>query len=159
EDHAVRACHAALTMIDLVRPYGDAIQRSHGTPIQIRVGVNSGDALLQMNDRGLHKSYTAVGLTVNIAKRMEQMAKAGTALATADTIRLVKGQIEVRPIGPVQVKGVDRPIEVAEIRRAATTRSRFDTAPGRGLTRFVGRGKEVRQLVEAFEQVAQRRGG
>src|SRR5580704_18837891 len=56
EDHAVRACHAALTMLDLVRHYGDEIQRSYGIPIQIRVGLNSGNAVLQMTDRGLHKS-------------------------------------------------------------------------------------------------------
>jgi class 3 adenylate cyclase/tetratricopeptide (TPR) repeat protein len=159
EDHAVRACHAALTMLDLVRHYGDEIQRSYGIPIQIRVGLNSGDAVLQMTDRGLHKSYTAIGLTVHIASRMEQMAKPGTALATADTVRLAKGHVEVRPIGPLHVKGFDEAIEVAEIRRAATTRSRFDTAPGRALTRFVGREAELQQLVDAFTQVAQERTG
>ena len=159
EDHAVRACHAALTMLDLVRHYGDEIQRSHGIPIQIRVGLNSGDAVLGMTDRGLHKSYTAIGLTVHIASRMEQMAKPGTALATADTVRLAKGRVEARPIGPVHVKGFDKAIEVAEIRRAATTRSRFDTAPGRALTRFVGREAELQQLADAFTQVAQERTG
>jgi class 3 adenylate cyclase/tetratricopeptide (TPR) repeat protein len=159
EDHAVRGCHAALTMLHLVRHYGDEIQRSHGIPIQIRVGLNSGDAVLQMTDRGLHKSYTAIGLTVHIASRMEQMAKPGTALATADTMRLAKGHVEVRPIGPVHVRGFDKTVEVAEIRRAATTRSRFDTAPGRALTRFVGREAELQQIVDAFTQVAQERTG
>jgi tetratricopeptide (TPR) repeat protein len=159
EDHAVRACHAALTMLDLVRHYGDEIQRSYGIPIQIRVGLNSGNAVLQMTDRGLHKSYTAIGLMVHIASRMEQMAKPGTALATADTVRLAKGHVEVRPIGPLHVKGFDQAIEVAEIRRAATTRSRFDTAPGRALTRFVGREAELQQLVDAFTQVAEHRAG
>jgi class 3 adenylate cyclase/tetratricopeptide (TPR) repeat protein len=159
EDHAVRACHAALTMLDLVRHYGDEIQRAQGIPIQIRVGLNSGDAVLQMMGRGLHKSYTAIGRIVHIASRMEQMAKPGTALATADTVRLAKGHVEVRPIGPLQVKGIERPIEVAEIRRAATTRSRFDTAPGRALTRFVGREEELQLLDDAFTQISQERIG
>jgi class 3 adenylate cyclase/tetratricopeptide (TPR) repeat protein len=159
EDHAVRACHAALTMLDLVRHYGDEIQRSHGVPIQIRVGLNSGEAVLRMTGHGLHTSYTAIGLPVHIASRMEQMAKPGTALATADTVRLAKGRVETKAIGPLQVKGFDRPIEVAEIRRAATTRSRFATTPGRTLTRFVGREAELQRLLEAFEEVAGKRTG
>ena len=154
EDHAVRACHAALTMLELVHHYDDEIQRACGIPIQIRVGLNSGDAVVQMTDRGLYKSYTAIGLTVHIASRMEEMAKPGTALATAETVHLAKGYVEVRPIGPMHVKGVDRAIEVAEIRRAAMTRSRFDTAPGRALTRFVGRAAELQVLQDAFMQVA-----
>ena len=159
EDHAVRACHAALTMLDLVRHYGDEIQRSHGIPIQIRVGLNSGDALVRMTDHGLYASYTAIGLTVHIASRMEQMAKPGTALATADTVRLAKGHIETKSIGPLQVRGFDRPIEVAEIRRAATTRSRYDAAPRRAMTRFVGRNDELGQLTEAFAEVTREKSG
>jgi class 3 adenylate cyclase/tetratricopeptide (TPR) repeat protein len=159
EDHAVRACHAALTMLELVDHYADEMQRSHGFPIQIRVGLNSGDAVLHMMERGLHQSYTAIGRMVHIASRMEQMAKPGTALATADTVRLAKGHVEVRAIGPLRVKGVDRPIEVAEIRRAATTRARFDTAPGRGLTPFSGRKVELQQLADAFARVANERTG
>ncbi|MGE5129726.1 MAG: adenylate/guanylate cyclase domain-containing protein [Sphingomonadaceae bacterium] len=159
EDHAARACHAALTMLELVRHYDDEIQHACGFPIQIRVGLNSGDAIVQMTGRGLHKSYTAIGLTVHIASRMEQMAKPGTALATADTVRLAKGCLEVTPIGPIHVKGVDRAIEAAEIRRAATTRSRFDTAPGRALTRFVGRDAELQVLQDAFMQVVRERVG
>src|SRR5450755_902029 len=80
EDHAVRACHAALSMQDLVRHYGDELQRSHGVPIQIRVGLNSGDVVLRMSGHGLHMSYTAIGMTVHLASRMEQMAKPGSVL-------------------------------------------------------------------------------
>ena len=77
EDHAVRACHAALSMQDLVRHYGDDIQRAYGVPIQIRVGLNSGEVVLNVSGHGLHMSYTAVGQAVHIAARMEQMAKPG----------------------------------------------------------------------------------
>jgi predicted ATPase/class 3 adenylate cyclase len=154
EDHAVRACHAALSMQELVRHYGDDIQRSHGIPIQIRVGLSSGEAVLSMSTHGLHASYTAIGLPVHIASRMEQMAKPGTVLATADTVRLAAAHIEVKPIGPLRVRGLERPIEVSEIRRAATTRSRFDTAPARTMTRFVGRHAELERLLETFSQTA-----
>jgi class 3 adenylate cyclase len=91
EDHAVRACHAALSMQDLVRHYGDEIQRSCGVPIQIRVGLNSGDVVLSVSGHGLHVSYTATGEPVHIAARMEQMAKPGSVLATEETIRSGRG--------------------------------------------------------------------
>jgi tetratricopeptide (TPR) repeat protein len=153
EDHAVRACHAALSMQDLVRHYGDDIQRSCGVPIQIRVGLNSGDVVLSVSGHGLHVSYTATGQTVHIAARMEQMAKPGSVLATEETVRLAEGYIEARSIGPVTVKGFDRPVDVAEIGRLANRLSRFDTAPMRAMTPFTGRETELQQLIDAFNQL------
>jgi len=129
EDHAVRACYAALSMQDLVRHYGDDIQRVYGVPVQIRIGLNSGEVVLNVSGRGLYMSYIAVGRTVHVAARMEQMAKPGSVLATAETVRLAEGYIEARLIGPVSVKGIEQPVEVAEINRASTPRSRFDRAP------------------------------
>jgi class 3 adenylate cyclase/tetratricopeptide (TPR) repeat protein len=154
EDHAVRAARAALTMQDLVRHYGDEIQRTHGVPIQIRVGLNSGEVVLRMSEHGLHMSYTAIGVTVHIAARMEQIAKPGSILATADTVRLAGDHVESRPIGPLKVKGFERPIEVVEIRRAALSRSRFDAAPTRAVTPFVGRQNELQRLLAAYEEAA-----
>jgi len=159
EDHAVRACHAALSMQDLVRHYGDDIQRVYGVPIQIRVGLNSGEVVLNVSGRGLYMSYTAVGQTVHIAARMEQMAKPGSVLATAETVRLAEGYVEARTIGPVSVKGIERPVEVAEISRTAMRRSRFDRAPARAMTPFMGRNVELQSLLDAFDQVAADRSG
>jgi class 3 adenylate cyclase/tetratricopeptide (TPR) repeat protein len=159
EDHAVRAARAALTMQDLVRHYGDEIQRTHGVPVQIRVGLNSGEVVLRMSEHGLHMSYTAIGVTVHIAARMEQSAKPGSILATADTIRLAGDHIESRPVGPLQVKGFDRPIDVVEIRRAALSRSRFDAAPTRAITPFVGRQNELQSLLGAYQRTTQGSGG
>ncbi len=159
EDHAVRACRAALGMQDLVRHYGDDLQRSHGVPIQIRVGLDSGDVVLRLAGHGLHMSYTAIGLTVHMAKRMEQMAKPGTVLAGSDTVRLVEGYVETRPLGPLKVKGFDKPVDVSEIRRATMVRSRFDTVPMRARMSFVGRDGPLAQLIEAYEEVAKRGAG
>jgi class 3 adenylate cyclase/tetratricopeptide (TPR) repeat protein len=153
EDHAIRACHAALSMLDLVRHYGDDIQRQYGVPIQIRIGLNSGEVALSVSGHGLHMSYTAVGQPVHIAARMEQMAKPGSVLATAETVRLAEGHVEARPIGPVRVKGFDRPIEVAEIARLPTRGSRFDRAPIRATTPFIGRDAELAKLLAAFDAV------
>ena len=153
EDHAIRACHAALSMLDRVRHYGDDVQRASGVPIQIRVGLNSGEVALNVTGHGLHMSYTAIGQPVHIAARMEQMAKPGTVLATAETVRLAEGHIEARTIGPVRVKGFDRPVDVAEIGRLSARQSRFDRAPLRAMTPFVGREAEFAQLLAAFDAV------
>jgi len=153
EDHAIRAARAALTMQDLVRHYGDEIQRTHGVPILIRVGLNSGEAVLRLTEHGLHASYTAIGVTVHLAARMEQLARPGTILATADTVRLAADHIEARFVGPMKVKGFDRPIDVAEIRRATIVRSRFDAASTRSITPFVGRGSELTRLLAVFDEI------
>src|SRR5215475_929144 len=159
EDHAVRACYAALSMQDLVRHYGDDIQRVYGVPVQIRIGLNSGEVVLNVSGRGLYMSYIAVGRTVHIAARMEQMAKPGSVLATAETVRLAEGYVEARPIGPVSVRGMERPVEVAEISRASMPRSRFDRAPVRAMTPFLGRESELAKLLQVFDDVAIRREG
>jgi len=159
EDHAVRACYAALSMQDLVRHYGDDIQRVYGFPVQIRIGLNSGEVVLNVSGRGLYMRYIAVGRTVHVAARMEQMAKPGSVLATAETVRLAEGYVEARLIGPVSVKGMERPVEVAEISRAAMPRSRFDRAPARAMTPFLGREAELAKLLQVFDDVALRREG
>jgi len=153
EDHAIRACHAALAMQERIRCHSDDIQRTRGAPIQIRVGLSSGEAVLSISGHGLHLSYTAVGQTVHLAARMEQMAKPGTVLAAADTVHLASAFIEARPIGPVTVKGFERQIEIFEVGRSAQWRSRFDTALVRGVTPFTGRDSELRRLVEMLDKV------
>ena len=154
EDHAVRACHAALNMQELVRHYGDDVQREYGVPIQIRVGLNSGEAVLNVSGHGLYESYVAVGQAVHIAARMEQMAKPGSVLATAETVRLAEGYVEARGLGAVKVKGLQRPVEVVEIGRATNPRSRFDRAAVRAMTPFKGRDAELSTLLDGFDQVA-----
>src|SRR5262245_47179332 len=101
EDHAVRACYAALRMQRRVNLYADVIQRAGGTPVQIRVGLNSGEVVVRAIGNDLHMDYTAVGQTTHLAARMEQMAKPGSALVTGDTLRLAEGYVEVKPLGAV----------------------------------------------------------
>ena len=91
EDHAVRACYAALAMQDAVQPYADEVQRAHGVPVQIRVGLNSGEVVVRAIGNDLHMDYTAVGQTTHLAARMEQMATPGSVLLTAETLRLAEG--------------------------------------------------------------------
>jgi class 3 adenylate cyclase/tetratricopeptide (TPR) repeat protein len=152
EDHAVRACYAALRMQESVNRYGAAVQRAAGIPIQIRVGLNSGEVVVRAIGSDLHMDYTAVGQTVHLAARMEQTAMAGSILLSSDTLRLAEGFVEVRPLGPVNVKGLSQAVEVYEATGGGPVRSRLQAAAIRGLTRFVGRDAEVAQLRRALER-------
>src|SRR5262244_4648 len=154
EDHAVRACYAALRMQESVAQYAEGIQRAGGTPVQIRVGLNSGEVVVRAIGNDLHMDYTAVGQTTHLAARMEQMAKPGSALVTGDTLRLAEGHVEVKPLGAVPVKGLETPTPVYELTGIVPTRSRFQASTARGLTRFVGRDRELQQLTQALERAA-----
>jgi class 3 adenylate cyclase len=105
EDHAVRACYAALRMQDSVKKYAEEVRRSHAAVIKIRVGLNSGEVVVRAIGSDLHMDYTAVGQTTHVAARMEQMADPGAIVITPDTLALAEGYVEVKPLGPVPVKG------------------------------------------------------
>jgi class 3 adenylate cyclase/tetratricopeptide (TPR) repeat protein len=146
EDHAVRACYAGLRMEESVKRYAEEIHRTQGVPIQIRVGLNSGEVVVRSIGSDLHMDYTAVGQTTHLAARMEQMAMPGSILISADTLRLAEDYVQVRALGPRVVKGLEASVEVYELVGAGTVRSRLKAAAARGLTRFVGRDSELDQL-------------
>src|SRR3989475_3020146 len=115
EDHAVRACYAALRMQEAVKQYADEVRRSHGVSVRIRVGLNSGEVGVRAIGSDLHMDYTAVGQSTHLAARMEQMAMAGSILMSADALRLAEGFVEVKPLGPVNIKRLSAPVEVYEV--------------------------------------------
>jgi class 3 adenylate cyclase/tetratricopeptide (TPR) repeat protein len=158
EDHAVRASFAALRMQERVNQYGDEAQRVHGVPIQIRVGLNSGEVVVRAIGSDLRMDYTAVGQTTHLAARMEQMAKAGSILMTADTLRLAEGYVQVKAVGPVPLKGLTEPVEVYEVAGAGPVRTRIQASAARGLTPFVGRRAELEQLYQALRRAGAGRG-
>ncbi len=149
EDHAVRACYAALRMQDSVKKYADQVRRSHGAVVTIRVGLNSGEVVVRAIGSDLHMDYTAVGQTTHLAARMEQIADPGTIVITPATLALAEGYVEVKPLGPVPVKGLADAIEVYAVTRAGPARTRLQVAARRGLTRFVGRDAELTQFRRA----------
>jgi len=148
----VRACYAALRMQDSVKRYAEVIQRAAGVPIQIRVGLNSGEVVVRSIGSDLHMDYTAVGQTTHLAARMEQMAMAGSVLLTADALRLAEGFVEVKPLGPVNVKGLSEPVEVFDLEAVGSFRTRFDRSRARGLSAFVVRDREMAALDAALER-------
>ena len=158
EDHAVRACYAALRMQEAVRTYAVSARRSHGVEVQIRVGLNSGEVVVRSVGSDLRMEYSAIGQTTHLAARMEQLATPGTIRLTADTLRLVEGFVEVTPLGPVPVKGVQEPIDVFEVTGAGAARTRLQAAVLRGLSPFRGRDRELEQLGLAQQHAGEGRG-
>jgi class 3 adenylate cyclase len=134
EDHAVRACYAALRMQESVAQYAEGVFRSHAVPLQIRVGLNSGEVVVRAIGSDLHMDYTAVGQTTHLAARMEQMATPGTILLAAATLQLTEGYVQVAARGPVAVKGLPDPVEIYVLTGASTQRTR-STLPPRGDSR------------------------
>src|SRR5262245_9027083 len=149
EDHAVRACHAALRMQESVARYAEGVFRAQGVPIQIRVGLNSGEVVVRAIGSDLRMDYTAVGQTTHLAARMEQMATPGTILLATASLELAEGYGEVEGSGPVAVKGLPEPVEIYALTGASAQRSRLHVAAARGLTRFVGRDAEIEQIRRA----------
>jgi class 3 adenylate cyclase/tetratricopeptide (TPR) repeat protein len=152
EDHAVRACYAALRMQESIKRYAEEVHRTAGIPLHIRVGVNSGEVVVRSIGSDLHMDYTAVGQTTHLAARLEQMAMPGSILISPETLNLAEGFVMVKPLGERPVKGSDSTIEVFEIAGAGSVRSRLQAAAARGLTRFVGRNAELEQLSQALER-------
>src|SRR5262245_52436054 len=152
EDHAVRACYAALRMQEAVRKYADDVRRAEGVPIRIRVGLNSGEVVVRSIGSDLRMDYTAVGQTTHLAARMEQLAAPRSILATEAFARLTEGQLHFKPLGLMAIKGLAEPVDVLQLIAAEPTRRRFQAASGRGLTRFVARHEEMNTLRQALER-------
>jgi class 3 adenylate cyclase len=154
EDHAVRACYAALRMQEAVKQYAAEVQRRHGVPIHMRVGLHAGEVVVRSIGNDLHMDYTAVGQTTHLAARMEQMAMPGSILITPTVLGLVEGFVQVKALGALPVRGLRDPVEVYEVTGAGMVRSRLQAAAARGLTRFVGRQAELTTLQQALAQAS-----
>jgi predicted ATPase/class 3 adenylate cyclase len=152
EDHAVRACYAALAMQEAIRRYSEEVRRGYGVEVQIRVGLNSGAVVVRAIGNDLHMDYSAIGQTTHLAARMEQLAPPGSIRLTADTWRLAAGWVQVTPLGPVPVKGLSTPVEVGELLGAGPARTRLQAFAARRLTPFVGRQAELAALHQALER-------
>src|SRR5215475_417575 len=128
EDHAVRACYAALRMQDSARRYSEEVRRAQGVEVQIRVGINSGEVVVRSIGSDLRMDYTAVGQTTHLAARMEQLAIPGSIRITSATLQLAEGFVAVKPLGPVPVKGFAEPVEVFELVGASAIRRRLQAS-------------------------------
>ena len=151
EDHAARACYAALAMQAAMRDYTEEVRRHQGLELRIRVGLHSGEVVVRTIGNDLHMDYSAVGQTTNLASRMEQLAAPGSIRLSAATLRLVEGLVQVKALGLIPVKGVTEPMDVYELTGTSAIRRRLQAAVARGLTKFVGRDTEIETLNRALE--------
>jgi len=158
EDHALRACYAALAMQQAINDYSEEVRGSQGAEVRIRVGLNSGEVVVGDIGNDLHMDYNAVGQTTHLASRMEQLAPPGGIRLTSDTLRLVEGFVRVEPLGPVPVKGLREPVEVFGLAGVKQAHGKLHAASTRGFTQFVGRENELNVLQEALEEARMGRG-
>jgi class 3 adenylate cyclase/tetratricopeptide (TPR) repeat protein len=157
EDHAVRACYAALKMQELVKKYSEEVRRTRGLPLLVRVGLNSGEVVVRSLGSELHMNYSAHGQAVHLAARMEQMATPGTILMSSQTLHLAEGYVLTRSLGPMFVKGLAAPVLSYEL-LGAVALSRLQALAKHERTRFVGRENEMKRLRQALDLASARHG-
>jgi adenylate cyclase len=153
EDHAQRACYAALHLQQELRGYADELRLKYGLGFSVRMGINSGEVVAGKIGDDLRMDYTAQGHTVGLAARMEQMADSGKVLLSGHTENLVSGYFALRDLGEAQVKGLSDPLHVFELEGVGRVRTRLDVSRSRGFTKFVGRQSEMAALDAALERV------
>jgi class 3 adenylate cyclase/tetratricopeptide (TPR) repeat protein len=153
EDHAQRACYAALAVQKDLAEYSEKVRKDFGQEFRMRIGLNSGPVVVGSIGDDLHMDYTAIGDTINLASRMEGLARPGTVLLSRDTHRLIKDYFDLNPIGPLDVKGKEEPQEAFELVKTGGALTRLEASMARGLTRFVGRENSMAALMEAYEKV------
>ncbi len=152
EDHAQRACHAALAIQSAVTAYGDKIKADHGHDFKMRIGLNSGPVIVGAIGDDLRMDYTAVGDTTNLAARMESMAQPGTILGTGYTHKLTRDFFQFEPLGKVEVKGKEKPVDAYELKKATEVETRIEAAAAKGLTKFAGRKNAMAALMQAYDK-------
>jgi class 3 adenylate cyclase/tetratricopeptide (TPR) repeat protein len=159
EDHAWRACAAALHLRAEIRRYARDLRLGDGLNFSVRMGLNSGDVVVGTIGDDLHMDYTALGATVGLAQRMEQLAEPGKVYLTEHTARLVEGFFRLEELGPFSVKGLRDRVRVYELEGPGALKTRLDRSRARGLSRFVGREDETAVLEAALRRAVEGRGG
>lgn len=152
EDHAARACYAALAIQRTMAAHAEQVRRAHGTELAARVGLHSGEVMVRAIGNDLSLDYDAIGPTVHLASRMEQVARPGAIRLTEATVRLADGLIEVEPLGAIPIKGMPEPVTAFDLTGVGVARTRLQASAARGLTPFVGRTVELEALHRARER-------
>ncbi len=158
EDHAQRACHAALVLRDTLSAFSDEVRRSHGVDFSTRIGLNSGEVVVGKIGDDLRMDYTAQGLAVGLAQRMESLAQDGLPYLTKYTAKLVEGFFDLENLGDFDVKGVSEPLTVYSLLGHGAVRNRLERSDGLGLSTFIGRDLEMATLKAAYTESLAGRG-
>jgi class 3 adenylate cyclase/tetratricopeptide (TPR) repeat protein len=152
EDHAQRACYAALAIQKALAKYSKETTEEWDLDFKMRIGLNSGPVVVGSIGDDLRMDYTAVGDTTNLASRLESMASPGTSMVSENTYKIVKDFFEFQALGEVQVKGKEKALEAYELKGVSDVETRIDAAVAKGLTKFVGRRNSLGALRQALEK-------
>jgi class 3 adenylate cyclase/tetratricopeptide (TPR) repeat protein len=154
EDHAIRACHAALAIQDSLARYSQRLKEERALDFRMRIGLNSGSVVVGAIGDDLRMDYTAIGDTINLASRMEGLASPGTVLVSRNTHRLTRDFFTFSPLGKVRVKGKQYPQEAFILLSPSGVETRLTASVAKGsLTPFVGREHSMASLMEAHNHV------
>lgn len=152
EDHAQRACWAALSMQQSLSKYREEIAQKYDADLRMRIGINSGQVIIGSIGDDLKMDYTAIGDTINLASRMEQMAEPGSILVSENSYRITSDYFRFHSLGPLAVRGKKGPVEAYVLKGPGKCGTRIEAAMAKGLTTFVGRDKEIGILEEAYRK-------
>jgi class 3 adenylate cyclase/predicted ATPase len=151
EDHPQRALYAALRMQEEMRRYEDRLRSQGRAPIQIRIGINTGEVVVREVHTGARPEYTPIGHTANLASRLQNLARSGSIVVSEPTEKLVEGYFQLKSLGAAQIKGASEAVAIYEVAALGPLRTRLQASVQRGLSRFVGRETELTQLRNALE--------
>jgi tetratricopeptide (TPR) repeat protein len=153
EDHAQRACDAALSIQKLMLEYEATIKNEYDALFKMRIGLNSGPVVVGSIGDDLRMDYTAIGDTTNLAARIQQAAIPGEICMSKTTKDLVKDFFEYETKGEVCLKGKAEPQSMyCVISEHPKVRTRFEAGLLRGITELVGRRPEMDVLIAEFEK-------
>ena len=153
EDHPQRALYSALRMHEAMRHYGERLRAEKGLDLQLRIGVNIGEVVVRNIQTGTeHTEYSPIGHSTSLAARLQTLATPGSTIISGNMRALVEGYFQLKELGPAKIKGVSEPVELFEVTGLGPLRTRLQRAAGRGLTKFVGRQREMDALKHAAEQ-------
>jgi len=158
EDHAQRACYAALAVQKALENFDEKIRKDSGVDFKMRIGVNSGPVIVGSIGDNLRMDYTAVGDTTNLASRIESLAKPGTSLVSAYTHKLARHFFEFKSLGEFEIKGRAASQEVFELIKAGEVDTRIGASVAKGLTRFLGRKNSMAVMMDAYRKAQSRSG-
>jgi class 3 adenylate cyclase/predicted ATPase len=159
EDHPQRALYAALRMQDDMRRFAERLRAEKGINLQVRVGANVGEVVVRSIQTGERQAeYTPIGHSISVASRLQTLANPGS-IAIGDSLRkLVEGYFRLNALGPARIKGSSEPVNLYEVVGLGPLRTRLQRAAGRGLTKFVGREREMEALGHAAALAREGRG-
>jgi len=153
EDHAQKACHAALSIQNSIAEYGKKITNDLGINFKMRIGINSGPVVVGAIGDDLRMDYTAIGDTTNLASRLENMTKPGTVLVSGNTYKLARDFFEFQSRDQLKIKGKETPQQAYQLIKPSSIETRLQASSIKGLTKFVGRKKSMAALKEALKKV------